>query len=157
MKKSVKILIIVLCLIIVGLVTFIVVDKVINKKEETTTLKENQSSTNNESYNKSNEDSNADASETNFQSLDFVGDWENEEDATQLTINSDGTFQADHYTASSTIFGDYTINGANIEFICKKDDSTYNKKWKGEISKDSNNNLTLKVNLYDEETILKKD
>lgn len=153
MKKSVKILIIVLCLIIVGLVTFIVVDKVINKKVETTTLKENQSSTNNESDNKSN----ADASETNFQSLDFVGDWENEEDATQLTINSDGTFQADHYTASSTIFGDYTINGENIEFICKKDDSTYNKKWKGEISKDSNNNLTLKVNLYDEETILKKN
>lgn len=35
MKKSVKILIIVLCLIIVGLVTFIVVDKVINKKVET--------------------------------------------------------------------------------------------------------------------------
>lgn len=34
MKKSVKILIVVLCLIIVGLVTFIVVDKVINTKKE---------------------------------------------------------------------------------------------------------------------------
>ena len=33
MKKSVKILIIVLCLIIVGLITFIVVDKVVNTKE----------------------------------------------------------------------------------------------------------------------------
>ena len=152
MKKSVKILIILLCLIIVGFVTFFILNKVINKKEETTILKENQSSTNNESDNKSN----ADASEINFQSLDFVGNWENEEDETQLTINSDGTFQADHYTESSTIFGDYTINGENIEFICKKDDSTYNKKWKGQISKDSNNNLTLKVNLYDEETILNK-
>ena len=34
MKKSVKILIVVLCLIIVGLVTFIVADKVINTKKE---------------------------------------------------------------------------------------------------------------------------
>lgn len=34
MKKSVKILIVVLCLIIVGLVTFIVVDRVINTKKE---------------------------------------------------------------------------------------------------------------------------
>lgn len=37
MKKSVKILIIVLCLIIVGLITFIVVDKVMNKSESPAT------------------------------------------------------------------------------------------------------------------------
>lgn len=43
MKKSTKILIIVLCLIIVGLITFIVVDKVINAKKESKSNNENNS------------------------------------------------------------------------------------------------------------------
>ena len=38
MKKSVKILIGVLCLVIVGLVIFIVVDKIINRKDKTPTM-----------------------------------------------------------------------------------------------------------------------
>ena len=153
MKKSVKILIVVLCLIIVGLVTFIVVDKLINKKVET---QNNDESNVVNAISNSNDDNNTTSvNETNFKSSDFYGDWNNDED-TQLTVNSDGTFQADHYTASSTIYGDYTINGDKIEFVCKKDDSTYNKKWSGQISKDTSGKYTLKVNLYDQERTLYK-
>lgn len=149
MKKSVKILIAVLCLIIVGLVTFIVVDKVINKKVEAPKTDESKIS------NLSDNNNNAENNTTVFEDTDFYGDWNNDEN-TQLTINNDGTFQADHYTASSEIFGDYTINGETIEFICKKNDDTYNKKWNGKISKDSNGNYRLKVNLYDWDITLNK-
>lgn len=147
MKKSVKILIVILCLTIVGLVTFIVIDKVINKNGESNVV--------NTISNSNDNDNKAEGNNTGFLNTDFYGDWNNDED-TQLTINNDETFQADHYTASSTIFGDYTINGENIQFICKKNDDTYNKKWNGKISKDSNGNYRLKVNLYDEDKILSK-
>ena len=145
MKKNVKILILILSLLIIALVSFLVVNNYLGKKEEKKQSDESNTvnavdiAENESEYNKS----------------DFVGDWNNGED-TELTINNDGTFQADHQTASSTIYGDYTISGDSIEFVCKKNDATNNKKWKGKISKDSNGDFTLKVNLYDEDNTLKK-
>lgn len=54
MKKSVKILIVVLCLIVIGLVTFIVADKVINKKVEENTIAEENNIVNSVSNNTEN-------------------------------------------------------------------------------------------------------
>ena len=147
MKKSVKYIIILLCLVIVALVSYIVVSKNFNTKDSK--KQENEIEKNSTNIVTSND------KEPEFVETDFFGDWNNDED-TELTINSDGTFQADHYTASSTIFGDYTINGDTVEFVCKKNDETNNKKWSGKISKDSNGDYVLKVNLYDEENTLKK-
>ncbi len=143
--KKVKILILILSLAIIAVISYLVVSKFIINKED------------NKQPDESNivNTVNTEEKESEYKESDFVGDWNNDED-TELTINSDGTFQADHYTASSTIYGDYTINGDTVEFVCKKNDETNNKKWEGKISKDSNGNLVLKVNLYDEENTLKK-
>lgn len=149
MKKNVKILILILSLAIVAVVSFLVVNNNISKKEEK--KQSDESNTVSNTVNVVNTDEN----ESEYKKSDFVGDWNNGED-TELKINNDGTFQADHQTASSTIYGDYTISGDSIEFVCKKNDATNNKKWEGKISKDSNDNLILKVNLYDEENTLKK-
>ena len=149
MKKSVKILILALFLVIIGLITYIVVDKVTSTKEDNSNVVANTAT------DVGNNDTNVSSKENGIQKSDYIGEWNNDEN-TQLIINNDGTFQADHYTASSTIYGDYTIDGENIEFICKKNDETYNKKWNGIIIKDKNGDFELKVNLYDEETTLKK-
>ena len=77
MKKSVKILIVVLCLIIVGLVTFIVVDKVINTKKE--------ESINNKSNNVIVAENNNNEIESN--NITSTNDVKNEE----KTTNSSGT------------------------------------------------------------------
>ncbi|MBQ3409708.1 MAG: hypothetical protein IJH12_11000 [Clostridia bacterium] len=153
MKKSVKVLIVILCLIIVGLLTFIVVDKVINKKIEN--VQNNESNIVNTVNDSSNSNESGKLEEMNIKKSDFIGTWSNDEDTT-LIINEDGTFQADHFTASSEIYGDYTINGENIEFICKKNDDTYNRKWSGRISKEPNGNFKLNVNLYDWDRTLEK-
>lgn len=92
---------------------------------------------------------------TVYSKSDFVGEWF-DEDATELFINEDGTFSADHLTASSTVFGIYEIKDNTIEFTCKKNDSTYGKKWTGKISKSENGILTMNANLYDESNVLKK-
>lgn len=103
MKKSVKILIVVLCLIIVGLVTFIVVDKVINinKKEETKV-----------------EENNAIAAENNINNAE-VNNTENNSTKTESSQNKDNVSSTNKSEPPAT-----SIN--NTENNSTKNDSSPN-------------------------------
>jgi hypothetical protein len=167
MKKGVKILIIVLCLIIVGLVTFIVVDKVVNTTNETgnqssdnvvtnstnntiksTNTQSSNTTTKNEStnYNEYDEDGLIILNSSSVEDKNFYRVWSNTKDTTEVEINENGTFIYNHDTK---INGTYKIDGVNITFY--NEDGT---SWKGTIRAQDAGNYVLKITKDGVSTIL---